>query len=100
MRSSQPVQILTDLLLHLCIAVCLLMPLQGWLTSLAYSIYHEYREVADERTNLLTEIVNSIKIIKFFGWEQRFLDKADSVRGRELWLSVKRQSIITPDRLG
>ena len=70
------------------------MPLQGWLTSLAYTIYHKYRKVSDERTNLLTEVVNSIKIIKFFGWEQRYLDKVDSVRGRELMLSIK-QSILS-----
>lgn len=70
------------------------MPVQGWLTSVSYSIYHEYRKASDERTNLMTEIINSIKVIKFFGWEQRFLDKADAVRAKELRLSVKRKSPI------
>ena len=38
------------------------MPVQGWLTSLSYSVYDEYRDSADERTDLMTEIVNAIKV--------------------------------------
>ena len=71
------------------IAVVLLMPIQTWLTSLNFSLHNKYRKASDERTNLLTELINSIKIIKFFAWEQRWLDKIDDARAKELKFKVQ-----------
>lgn len=37
------------------------MPLQGYLTSLGYALNKRHRDASDARTNLLTELINSIK---------------------------------------
>lgn len=42
--------------------VILLMPLQVYLTSLGYTLQHKYRKASDTRTNLLSELINSIKV--------------------------------------
>jgi len=65
------------------------MPLQTYLTSLNFSLHKKYRQASDERTNLLAELIDSIKIIKFFAWEQRWLDKIDAARAKELKLKVQ-----------
>lgn len=65
------------------------MPLQTWLTSLNFSLHGKYRKASDERTDLLTELINSIKVIKFFAWEQRWLDQIDDARARELKFKIQ-----------
>ncbi|KAL7409478.1 hypothetical protein BDY24DRAFT_218614 [Mrakia frigida] len=74
--------------------IVLLMPLQTWLTSLNFSLHGKYRKASDERTDLLTELINSIKVIKFFAWEQRWLDKIDDARARELKFKIQ-ESIVS-----
>ena len=41
-------------------------------------------QTTDRRVNLMNEIVNGIRIIKYYCWEKPFLKKIDQVREEEL----------------
>lgn len=90
---SAPLQIiLTMYLLYLelglsiiaGIAVILLAIPLNWLIS--RSLQHNQKiqmEIKDQRVNLITEILNGIRVIKLYGWELPFIDKLSSIRLNE-----------------
>lgn len=40
----------------------------------------------DERTTLLNEMIQGIQVIKFFAWEDSFVERINGVREREMTL--------------
>ncbi|KAJ3759326.1 P-loop containing nucleoside triphosphate hydrolase protein [Lentinula raphanica] len=58
-------------------------------------IIRKYQELrmkkTDARVHVLTDIVNILRMIKFFGWEKRMLWKISEAREEELRLLEKRQ---------
>lgn len=40
--------------------------------------------ITDSRVSLMREILHSMKIIKFYSWEEAYLDKIDKIRKKEL----------------
>lgn len=40
--------------------------------------------VKDKRTKLMNEILNGIKVLKFYAWEKSFLDRVTKLRAEEL----------------
>ena len=44
----------------------------------------EYMKGADKRMKGLTEVVNGIRVVKFFAWENHYVDHLDGFRGEEL----------------
>ena len=38
----------------------------------------------DARMGLLNEVLNSVKIIKYYAWEMKFMDKVNAAREAEL----------------
>ena len=38
----------------------------------------------DERVRLITEILNGIKVLKLYGWEQSFVQRIDEIRDQEV----------------
>ena len=38
----------------------------------------------DERVRLITEILNGIKVLKLYGWEQTFVQRIDEIRDQEV----------------
>lgn len=41
-------------------------------------------KITDERVSLTSEVLQSIRFVKFFGWETSFLERVDSIRKREI----------------
>ncbi|KAJ3218401.1 hypothetical protein HDU67_005724 [Dinochytrium kinnereticum] len=54
------------------------------LASLLNSGYRAYRTSADKRVTAFNELVQNIKAIKFFAWEDQFKAKIDTLREKEL----------------
>ncbi|KAF9436204.1 hypothetical protein BGZ76_004588 [Entomortierella beljakovae] len=61
-------------------------PLQGWSLSKLAPIRKQASQFTDSRIRLTTEILQGIKAIKFFAWENNFLSKLAEVRLEELAL--------------
>ncbi|KAG0211857.1 hypothetical protein BGX28_007312 [Mortierella sp. GBA30] len=62
----------------------LVNPLQAWIMSKLARIRKRASEFTDNRIRLTSEILQGIKIIKFFAWETRFLQKLSEIRKQEL----------------
>lgn len=48
---------------------------------------------ADERINILTEVINGMRVIKYYAWESTFAERVREVRNREVALVWKSQKI-------
>ncbi|KAG0270358.1 hypothetical protein DFQ27_008373 [Actinomortierella ambigua] len=59
-------------------------PIQAYFMGLLAPIRKEASQVTDARMKLTTEIVQGIKVIKFFAWEPSFLAKLAEYRAQEL----------------
>lgn len=58
------------------------------------SLYNRYQEellaAADARLTLATEVISQVRIVKYFAWESKFLEKMDQARRKELEALWKR----------
>lgn len=72
------------------VATVVLLPLNYWFSSLFASYQRELMEATDERVHKLNELLNSIRIIKYFAWEDKFADGVKEVRNKELAILRKR----------
>ena len=60
------------------------MPL---LTKAIKSLFRRRRrinKITDQRVSLTQEILQSVRFVKYFGWESSFLERIDSIRKREI----------------
>lgn len=64
------------------IVVC--MPLQAYVARLFTTIQRKTLEATDNRLNLTNEVLNCIKTVKFFAWEEPFEKRLDETREFEL----------------
>ncbi|GAA6043182.1 hypothetical protein JCM8097_008715 [Rhodosporidiobolus ruineniae] len=62
----------------------IIMPIQGWIGKLYGKYQLELLAAADQRLTLTTEIISEVRIVKFFAWERKFLEKMDQARRKEL----------------
>ncbi|KAF9194834.1 hypothetical protein BGZ51_007054 [Haplosporangium sp. Z 767] len=62
----------------------LVNPAQAWAMSKLAPIRKRASEYTDDRIRLTTEILQGIKVIKFFAWESSFLQKLSEIRSQEL----------------
>ncbi|GAA5924113.1 hypothetical protein JCM1841_004577 [Sporobolomyces salmonicolor] len=62
----------------------LITPIQAQIAKL----YNKYQEAllaaADRRLTLATEVIGQVRIVKYFAWERKFLEKMDQTRHKEL----------------
>ncbi|KAF9988832.1 hypothetical protein BGZ75_008458 [Mortierella antarctica] len=85
--------IIVGLLVHLLGASALLgaaililvNPIQGWIMSKLAPIRKQASEYTDSRIRLTSEVLQGIKVIKFFAWECNFLQKLSEIRKLELY---------------
>ncbi|KAG0212045.1 hypothetical protein BGX28_006943 [Mortierella sp. GBA30] len=70
------------------------LPIPTALFSVLMKHYRRIMEYKDDRMNILAEILSAIRIVKFFGWESKFLEKASIAREKELG-QIKRLCILT-----
>ncbi|RPA89809.1 hypothetical protein L873DRAFT_1831877 [Choiromyces venosus 120613-1] len=63
------------------------MIIPGMLAKLLAKVRRRTRLASDARIEMMTETLNSVRIIKFFGMEKVFLSRIREKRENELWLS-------------
>ncbi|KAF8951702.1 hypothetical protein BGZ52_010208 [Haplosporangium bisporale] len=63
----------------------LVNPVQGWAMSKLAPIRKRASQFTDSRIRLTSEILQGIKVIKFFSWEKNFLEKLSEIRKNELY---------------
>ncbi|BGP12105.1 Transporter of the ATP-binding cassette (ABC) [Rhodosporidiobolus nylandii] len=61
-----------------------IMPIQGWIGKLYNKYQLQLLAAADQRLTLTTEVISQIRIVKYFAWERKFLEKMDITRRKEL----------------
>ncbi|KAF9090660.1 hypothetical protein BGX29_011350 [Mortierella sp. GBA35] len=59
-------------------------PIQAWAMSRLGPVRKRASQFTDSRIRLTSEILQGIKVIKFFSWESRFLQKLSDIRQSEL----------------
>ncbi|KAJ3072963.1 hypothetical protein HDU98_002550 [Podochytrium sp. JEL0797] len=62
----------------------LTLPLTYWNSVWNIRVYEKLLAAQDGRTNVVNEVLQGIRIIKYFAWEKKFLEKIDAARGKEL----------------
>ncbi|KAJ3207842.1 hypothetical protein HDU67_007190 [Dinochytrium kinnereticum] len=64
--------------------LCCVMPIMYWLTGWEEMVYDRLMESKDRRTNAVNEMLQGIRVVKYFAWEPRFLAKIRALRTTEL----------------
>lgn len=64
-------------------------PLSSFLSRQSIRIQKGVLKARDERMGVLTELIGAIKFIKFFAWEQRWIDRALAARNVEIKWMIK-----------
>ncbi|KAJ2746581.1 Transporter of the ATP-binding cassette (ABC) [Coemansia sp. BCRC 34301] len=76
-------------------AIIVLIPLQ-WYLVMAWNKYqHRLMVISDQRMSMTNEILQGVRIIKFFAWEPRFESQVAGVRGSELGVLRSRYLVFT-----
>ncbi|KAJ1937297.1 hypothetical protein EC988_007931, partial [Linderina pennispora] len=80
-------------------------PLSKILFAYMTKIEEKLNAISDERITVITELLQGIKAVKLFGWESRFIEKAEQKRERQLsyqwkmvfaWVRVMAASSLAP----
>jgi ABC-type multidrug transport system fused ATPase/permease subunit len=69
----------------------LMIPLASWVGSFLHKIRKKLMKTTDTRISAINELLQGIRIVKFFAWEQRFAKKIATLRDNELsmlWVYV------------
>lgn len=66
------------------------MPAQALVARFFVTLQKQLLEATDKRLNLTTEVLNCIKTVKFFAWEEAFAARLGEARARELRVLRKR----------
>ncbi|KAF9417723.1 hypothetical protein BGZ94_009881 [Podila epigama] len=59
-------------------------PLQAWAMTKLHPIRERLSKLTDSRVHVMTEILQAIRVIKFYAWEKSFLSKLSDIRIQEL----------------
>ncbi|KAH8825097.1 multidrug resistance-associated ABC transporter [Flagelloscypha sp. PMI_526] len=77
------------------IALILSWPLNSFLSKRAVRIYKALSIARDKRMTVLNELISSVKFIKFFAWEERWIARAMESRKNELTWLTKTPTLIS-----
>ncbi|KAJ1837385.1 hypothetical protein LPJ73_007417, partial [Coemansia sp. RSA 2703] len=78
----------------LCTLVALI-PIQWWVVNVWNTYQKQLMKASDRRMNITNEILQGVRIIKFFAWEPQFEKQVAAVRNGELGVLRKRYLILT-----
>ncbi|KAF9645156.1 hypothetical protein BDM02DRAFT_3189933 [Thelephora ganbajun] len=67
-----------------------LYPLSGWIASKMQNVQTEKMKITDARVQVVTEVMNVIRMVKVFGWEKHIDEKIAAKREEELAYQRKR----------
>lgn len=70
-----------------------MVPLSSVVSTAIYSLYNTQMEYKDERTRLTSEILNAIKSIKLYSWEEPMLKKLDEVRNNKELMNQRKMGL-------
>ncbi|KAM0753978.1 hypothetical protein T439DRAFT_342117 [Meredithblackwellia eburnea MCA 4105] len=76
------------------VVLLLMAPLQGACSRRFYVYQKKLLAAADARLNLATEVIASVRIVKYFAWERKFLEKMAETREKELSALWKRSQMM------
>ncbi|KAJ2492865.1 Transporter of the ATP-binding cassette (ABC) [Coemansia sp. RSA 2050] len=76
-------------------AVVVLIPLQWYLVTVWSKYQSQLMAISDRRMSMMNEILQGVRIIKFFAWEPQFESQVASVRSNELGLLKSRYLVFT-----
>ncbi|KAF9255406.1 ABC transporter [Marasmius fiardii PR-910] len=60
-------------------------PLQTWLMKYLFKFRAKSMQWTDKRANLIQELLNGMKVVKYFAWEVPFLDRITDYRKNEVY---------------
>ncbi|XP_047424944.1 multidrug resistance-associated protein 1-like isoform X2 [Mugil cephalus] len=66
------------------IAVVLVFPLNGFIAKVRSKLQEVQMKFTDSRIKLMNEILGGVKILKFYSWEEAFLQRVNVLRDNEL----------------
>jgi ABC-type multidrug transport system fused ATPase/permease subunit len=66
-----------------------MIPLNTWIAKKQAELNRAIMKIKDERSNVMDEVLQGIRIIKYFAWERSFKKKVSEVREREVSLIWK-----------
>ncbi|KAI8849966.1 P-loop containing nucleoside triphosphate hydrolase protein [Chytridium lagenaria] len=64
-------------------------PASGFIGSWLNRVQDELMESTDKRVNIVNEMLNGIRIIKYFAWERFFEHKVQKARQAEIWNIIR-----------
>ncbi|KIK51558.1 hypothetical protein GYMLUDRAFT_50501 [Collybiopsis luxurians FD-317 M1] len=64
--------------------IVVLFPVPGWLTNLIQKAQRARMKRTDARVQVVTEIMNVLRMVKMFGWEKKMLERIFAKREEEL----------------
>ncbi|KAF9921984.1 hypothetical protein FBU30_007941 [Linnemannia zychae] len=64
--------------------LCIVGPLQGKIVQALSVIRRKSTLITDARVKLTQEVLQGMRVIKFYGWEDAFLSKLEDLRNKEL----------------
>ncbi|XP_042171983.1 multidrug resistance-associated protein 1-like [Oncorhynchus tshawytscha] len=73
--------------------VILIFPLNGFIAKMRSKLQEVQMRYTDSRIKLMNEILSGIKILKFYAWEQAFLERVLGYREKEL-NALKRSQVL------
>ncbi|KAI5960576.1 BPT1 [Candida pseudojiufengensis] len=77
------------------ITALIVTPVATWVNTSMSKFYLQLMKDKDDRTSLVTEILNSAKSIKFYSWERPMLQRLSDIRnGRELY-NIKKLGVVS-----
>lgn len=62
----------------------IMIPINGYLTSISKRLQIKQMKFKDERVKAMNEILNGIKVLKLYGWEKAFMKDILKIRDKEL----------------
>ncbi|KAJ2787455.1 Transporter of the ATP-binding cassette (ABC) [Coemansia interrupta] len=72
-----------------------LIPIQWWVVNVWSTYQKQLMKASDKRMNITNEILQGVRIIKFFAWEPQFEKQVATVRNGELGVLRKRYLVLT-----
>ncbi|CAG2106882.1 unnamed protein product, partial [Medioppia subpectinata] len=66
------------------IVIAIIVPINTYRTAIKGRLLAELQKLTASRVSAITEILNHIKVLKLYAWEQCFMDKVSALRDREV----------------
>ncbi|KAI7805399.1 canalicular multispecific organic anion transporter 1 isoform X1 [Triplophysa rosa] len=66
------------------LVMVLMVPINGWLATKSKGLQMKNMKFKDNRMKIVNDILNGIKILKFYAWEASFEDQVQAIRENEL----------------